>query len=88
VRVTAPATERGTVRRLLGRPASTLLRGVVLASVFVVLTAAPAFAQNPEINHHKTRLWHYWIAPVLVGSGVLIVFALAFGYYWRVVRGR
>jgi hypothetical protein len=75
-------------RRGLGRPVSAFLRSILLASVFVVLTAAPAFAQNPEISHHKTRLWHYWIAPVLLISGVLIVLALSFGYYWRVVRGK
>jgi hypothetical protein len=78
-----------TGRRGLGRPASAVLRSILLASVFVVLTAAPALAQeNPEISHDKTRLWHYWIAPVLLISGVLIVLALSFGYYWRVVRGK
>jgi hypothetical protein len=75
-----------TVRRLLNRPAAMLMRSALLASVLVVLIAAPADAQT--ISHHKKELWHYWIAPVLVGSGVLMVLALAFGYYWRVVRGR
>jgi hypothetical protein len=74
------------VRRLLNRPVAALLSSALLASVFVVLIAAPAGAQT--ISHHKKHLWHYWIAPVLLGSGVLMVLALAFGYYWRVVRGK
>jgi hypothetical protein len=74
------------VRRLLNRPVATLLNSALLASVLVVLIAAPAGAQT--ISHHKKHLWHYWIAPVLLGSGVLMVLALAFGYYWRVMRGK
>jgi hypothetical protein len=74
------------VRRLLKRPVATLLNSALLASVLVVLIAAPAGAQT--ISHHKKHLWHYWIAPVLLGSGVLMVLALAFGYYWRVMRGK
>jgi hypothetical protein len=74
------------VRRLLKRPAATLVRSALLASVLVVLVAAPASAQT--IDHHQNHLWHYWIAPVLLISGVLMVVALSFGYYWKVMRGR
>jgi hypothetical protein len=74
------------VRRLLKRPAATLVSSALLASLFVLLIAAPAGAQT--VSHHKKHLWHYWIAPVLLGSGVLMVAALAFGYYWRVMRGK
>jgi hypothetical protein len=76
------------VRRLVHRPAAMLVRSVLLASVLVVLVAAPASAQNPRISHHQKHLWHYWIAPVVLGSGVLLVLALAVGYYVRVVRGK
>ena len=83
-------SEEVIVRRLLNRPAATLVRSVSLAAVLVVLIAAPVSAQtaNPRVSHHQNHLWHYWIAPVLLGSGVIIVIALAFGYYWRVVRGK
>ena len=74
------------MRRLLKRPAATLASSAVLASLVVVLVAAPAGAQT--VSHHKQHLWHYWIAPVLLGSAVLMVVALSFGYYWRVVRGK
>jgi hypothetical protein len=74
------------VRRLLKRPAATLVSSALLASLLVVLVAAPAGAQT--VSHHKKHLWHYWIAPVLLGSGVILVLALSFGYYWRVVRGK
>jgi hypothetical protein len=69
---------------VLNRPGATLVRSVGLALVLVVATATPAFAQ--EIDHSTTKLWHYWIAWVLVISFVLMAIALAFGYWWRVVR--
>ena len=59
---------------------------VFAANLRDLLLAAPAGAQT--VSHHKKHLWHYWIAPVLAGSGVIMVLALAFGYYWRVVRGK
>jgi len=32
------------------------------------------------------RFWFYWIAPILVLSGILTVAMLALGYYIRVLR--
>ena len=72
------------MRRLLNRPATTLLAARRLAAVLVVLTATPAFSQT--VSQHKPKLWHYWIAPVLLISFVLMSIGLAIGYYVRVVR--
>ena len=32
-----------------------------------------------------TRPWTYWVAPVLVATGVVAVVAMAWGYYRRVL---
>jgi hypothetical protein len=32
--------------------------------------------------------WHWWIAPILVGSAVLMVIATVIGYVVKVVRPR
>jgi len=66
------------------------LRMMLLAVAVLVATAAPASASTPVLAEAKP--WHYWLAPVLFGSGVLIVIALMVGYVVKVTipkyRGR
>ncbi|MCI0636656.1 MAG: hypothetical protein L0206_22455 [Actinobacteria bacterium] len=40
----------------------------------------------PEVVLAAQRVWFYWIAPILVLSGVAVVVMLALGYYVRVLR--
>lgn len=61
-------------------------RLAVLSLAFVVLTAAPAAAATPALG--AQRFWFYWIAPILVLSGVGMIAFLALGYYVRVLRPR
>lgn len=32
------------------------------------------------------KVWHYWIAPVLVGGAIIAVIATIIGYFVKVVR--
>lgn len=49
----------------------------------VVLTAAPAAAATPML---AAKPWFYWVAPILVLSGVGMIGFLVLGYYLRVLR--
>jgi len=33
-------------------------------------------------------VWHWWLAPVLVASGVLLILAMVAGYLLQVTKGR
>lgn len=57
----------------------------VLTAALLVATAGPALAQE---GASPARPWHYWIAPFILGAGVLLVIALGVGYYVRVMSGR
>lgn len=68
----------------------TLRTMLLAAAVTVVATAAPASASTPVVAEAKP--WHFWLAPILFGSAVLIVLALMVGYVVKVTipkyRGR
>ncbi len=59
---------------------------MLLAVVAVVATAAPASASTPVVAAAKP--WHFWLAPILFGSAVLIVVALVVGYVVKVTLPR
>ena len=61
-----------------------IVRLSLLTMALVVLTAAPAAAATPALG--AQRFWFYWIAPILVLSGLGVVAFLALGYYIRVLR--
>jgi hypothetical protein len=61
-----------------------IVRLSLLTVACVVLTAAPAAAATPTLG--AQRFWFYWIAPILVLSGVGVIAFLALGYYIRVLR--
>ena len=60
------------------------VRLALLSLALIVLTAAPAAASTPTLG--AQRFWFYWIAPILVLSGVGMIAFLALGYYVRVLR--
>jgi len=60
------------------------VRLAFLSMALVVLTAAPAAAATPALG--AQRFWFFWIAPILVLSGVGMIAFLALGYYVRVLR--
>jgi hypothetical protein len=60
------------------------VRIALLAPVLVVLLASPAAAAPPVLA--AQRFWFYWIAPILVLSGVATIAMLVVGYYRRVLR--
>ncbi|MGH9032678.1 MAG: hypothetical protein ACRDY4_13635 [Acidimicrobiia bacterium] len=62
------------------------LRLALLSLALVMLTAAPAAAATPALG--AERFWFYWIAPILVLSGIGMIAFLALGYYVRVLRPR
>lgn len=57
----------------------------VSTMTFVVLSAAPALAQEATKTE---RPWHYWIAPFLLIGGFAVLAAFGVGYYIRVMGGR
>lgn len=57
-----------------------------LAAAILLGGAVPALAQEAEGG--SSRPWHYWIAPFLLGGAILLVAAVAVGYYVRVMGGR
>jgi hypothetical protein len=60
------------------------VRLALLSLAVVVVTAGPAAASTPALG--AQRFWFYWLAPILVLSGVGMIAALALGYYVRVLR--
>jgi hypothetical protein len=61
-----------------------IVRLALLSFALVVLTAAPAAATTSTLA--AQRFWFYWIAPILVLSGLGVIAFLALGYYVRVLR--
>jgi hypothetical protein len=57
---------------------------IVVAAVDAVALAVLAFAL--WLGGDGDEAWHYWFAPVLALQVVVLLGALAFGYYWKVVR--
>ena len=55
------------------------------AAAVLAFTALPALAQE---TGSSARPWHYWIAPFILGGGVLLVIAVGTRYYFRVMSGR
>jgi hypothetical protein len=60
------------------------IRLALLSAAFVVLAANPAAAATGALG--AERFWFYWIAPILVLSGLGMIGFLALGYYVRVLR--
>jgi hypothetical protein len=60
------------------------VRVALLSVALVVFIAAPAAATTSTLG--AQRFWFYWIAPVLVLSGLGVIAFLALGYYIRVLR--
>jgi hypothetical protein len=56
----------------------------LLSLVALGVSAVPAGAA-PVLAADRYK-WFYWIGPMLLGAAVLYLFALAVGYYIRVVR--
>jgi hypothetical protein len=56
---------------------------IVMLVAFAVM-AAPAGA-GPVLADDR-YMWFYWIGPLLLVGAVLFLFALAAGYYVRVLR--
>lgn len=61
-----------------------LTPSLLLAATIVLVTIGPAFAQDAG---SKAKPWHYWIAPFLLGGGVVLLAAIGVGYYIRVMGG-
>ncbi|HVM40997.1 MAG TPA: hypothetical protein VM618_09510 [Acidimicrobiia bacterium] len=58
---------------------------LVLTTAVVLGAAAPAVAQEAGGG---AKPWHYWVAPVLLVGGILVLAAIGVGYYFRVIGGR
>ena len=61
-----------------------IVRLALLSLAVVLISAAPAAAATPAFG--AQRFWFFWIAPILVLSGVGMIAFLALGYYVRVLR--
>jgi hypothetical protein len=63
----------------------TRLVTVTLTLAWLAAAAPPALAQTtPE----GAKPWHYWVAPILLVSAVLLLVGIGVGYYVRVMGGR
>lgn len=58
-------------------------RMIMLVSWSVLVTASPAAATTTAV---VSRPWHYWAAPILAASFVLLALALGVGYFVRVLN--
>lgn len=52
--------------------------------VVLAVAAAPAGA-GPVLAAERYK-WFFWVGPLLLGASILLVVALAAGYYIRVLR--
>jgi len=62
------------------------VRMIALVAALLVATAAPASASTAVVAEAKP--WHFWLAPILFGSAVLIVVAVVVGYVVKVTLPR
>ena len=53
-------------------------------AMFVAIETPASAATTPA----AAKPWHYWIAPVLAASFVLMALALALGYFVKVLNPR
>ncbi|MBI2168257.1 MAG: hypothetical protein HYU28_01975 [Actinobacteria bacterium] len=65
-----------------------MIRTALVAAVLVLATATAGPAVAAETVVGAARPWHYWIAPFLLGGGVLLLAVFGVGYYVRVMGGR
>jgi hypothetical protein len=71
------------VQRRPGRASTVTASAVAVA--WTLWSGAPALAQESASG---AKPWHYWIAPLLLGAGLLVIAGFALGYWIRVVGGR